>query len=173
MPPTRERFPLDLTEMYRRLQPLVYQRVRRQVKDSDEAKDITQEAFIVLLRHLRRLGNNESQALPLLNRIATCKVIDHCRRKKRWSNRLAWGFAADEEQEAAGERETHRVEAARELALLTRGASPKALEAALLRLVEERSLADAGLHLGVSPRTVERLVKNFVGRVHKRSARLT
>lgn len=67
----------------------------------------------------------------------------------------------------------HRVEAALDLALLARGASARALEAAWLRFVEERTLADAGTRLGVCPRTVERLLKRLVERVHKRDARMS
>jgi RNA polymerase sigma factor (sigma-70 family) len=165
--------PLNLADLYRRLHPLVYQRALRQVRDSDEAKDVTQEAFIVLMRHLNRMEGCEQKALLFLYRAATCKVIDRGRRKKRWANRLAWGFAEDTLQEAAGAREVQHIEAALELAQLARGASPRSLEAARLRFVEERTLTDAGNKLGVSPRTVERLSKRFVERVHKRSARLS
>jgi RNA polymerase sigma factor (sigma-70 family) len=163
----------NLSALYSRLHPLVYRRVLRHVTDPDEAQDLTQEAFLVLMRHLNRVGGSELEVLLFLYRASTCKVIDRARRKRRWSARLAWGFAGAATHEEAGERELHRVEAALDLAMLARGASARALEAAWLRFVEERTLADAGTRLGVCPRTVERLLKRLVERVHKREARMS
>ncbi len=164
--------PSTFAELYCRLHPQVYRRVLRQVKDAEEARDITQEAFAVLARHFHRLGN-DLEASMLLYRVAKCKAIDQRRRKTRWSTRMNQVSMASEAQETTGPSEAERIEAAIDLALLARGAPPKARQAALLRFVEEYSLADVGTRLGVCSRTVERLLAKFVEVVRKRSARFS
>jgi len=159
--------------LYRRWGISVYRRALRLLGDPEEALDVTQESFLSLFQRLGRV-ENEAAALGLLYQTATFQAVDRLRRQSRWSSRLARFMrpVSDEEDEEAHEREMRQVEAALDLALLTRGESSKALEAALLHFVEGYTLVEVGERLTVSGRTVERMLERLRERVRKRGARL-
>lgn len=159
--------------LYGRWGASVYRRALGLLGDTEEALDVTQEAFISLVQRLERVGD-ENAALGLLYQVATFQAIDRLRRQSRWGSRqerLMSPMHAGEDEEAH-EREARQVEAARELALLTRGECPEALMAARLHFVGGYTLEEVGARLEVSGRTVARMLERLSERARKRGARL-
>jgi RNA polymerase sigma-70 factor (ECF subfamily) len=80
---TRDAVPpaLDVEALYRRYGPMVIRRCRQLLRDDDEALDVTQEVFLRLVRHRRRLDDRHPSSL--LNRIATNLSLNRIRARKR------------------------------------------------------------------------------------------
>jgi RNA polymerase sigma-70 factor (ECF subfamily) len=132
--------------------------------------DVTQDSFVALAQQLGRV-QGDSEAFALVYSIATNQAIDRLRRNTRWSGATAHGGEDEAIDEAPCEAGVRRIEAAMELALLTRGESPRALTAALLHFVEGCTLTEVGEALELSPKTAGRLLERFTARARKRSVR--
>ncbi|WP_257461705.1 RNA polymerase sigma factor [Archangium lipolyticum] len=167
--------PLRVEELYRRFGPAVRRRALSLVHDEEEALDITQDTFLAFVKDPALL-RGEASAFTVLYQIATFKSVDRVRRRARWSGRLG-GLVVNEEGEPV-EREPEasgggleQVEAAQDLALLTHGEEPRTLTAALLYFVEGYNMEEVGQVLGLTRKTVGRLLEDFATRARKRSAR--
>lgn len=158
--------------LYRQGERAIYRRALKLLGDPEEALDVTQEAFISLLPQLSRL-QNDSAALGWLYQVATYQAISRLKRRVRWSARLAQLAPPGQEEEdpEAHETDVRRVEAARQLALLTKEASSQAITAALFYFVEGYTLEEVGAKLGRSRKTVRRMMQHFCETARKREAR--
>ncbi|MFY2563093.1 RNA polymerase sigma factor [Corallococcus terminator] len=162
--------PPDLVTLYQRHGATIYRRAFFLLRDADEARDVAQDVFVALAsRHAPR------QTPSLLYEVTTCLAIDRLRRRFRRARHgpsLSPSPAPDPDMEPSHSGNLARVEAARDLAMLTRGESPRTMTVAILHFVEGRSLTEVGKELSLSPKTVRSLLKRFVTRARKRGTRL-
>jgi RNA polymerase sigma-70 factor (ECF subfamily) len=105
--------------------------------------------------------------------------VDRLRSRSRWSGTLGSLDVPDDEGGApqgawvpSHEGDMNRVEAMRDLALLTDGESPETLTAAILYFVEGHTLDEVGRVLDLPRQTVSKMLRQFAARARKRSARL-
>ncbi len=136
----------------------IFRLVRHMVGDEEEARDITQQAFIAAFSALGRFDTS----LPLrtwLKRIAINKCRDWAR--KRAVRRLVWGAASLDAaagvsaEEAQPDRATFSwIELARVSAAMER--LPHRLrEILVLRGIEQHSQQETAEILGITPKAVE------------------
>jgi RNA polymerase sigma-70 factor (ECF subfamily) len=166
-----------LTELYRRYSPAIFRRALGMLQDKEEALDVTQDTFLDYMRGAASL-RGEATPFTVLYQIATYKAVDRLRRRSRWSGTLGSLDVPDEEDPApqstwllSHEGGMNRVEALRDLALLTEGESPQTLTAAFLYFVEDHSLEAVGRVLDLERHQVSKLLRQFAERARKRSAR--
>jgi RNA polymerase sigma-70 factor (ECF subfamily) len=135
---------------------------------------VTQDAFVSLVeRWGRPLASLETATL--LHQVVTCLAIDRLRKRSRWAGQSLSAWDAPDtalEREPSHKGDQGRIDAAWDLALLTRGESPRTLSVAVLHFVEGHSLTEVGVLLDLSPKTVRHLLQRFVDRARKRSGRL-
>lgn len=169
--------PAPVEELYRRYGPAVHRRALSLTRDAEEARDITQDTFLAFVKEPGLL-RGEASAFTVLYQIATFKSVDRLRRRARWTGRLG-ELSVDEDGQEAREAERdsahkgglERVEAAQDLALLTQGEEPRTLTAALLYFVEGYTMDEVGQVLGLSRKTVGKVLGDFATRARKRGAR--
>jgi RNA polymerase sigma factor (sigma-70 family) len=170
--------PVRVEDLYRRFGPAVHRRALSLVRDEEEALDITQDTFLAFVKEPALLRGGAS-AFTVLYQIATFKSVDRMRRRARWSGRLGElvvndaGEPVEREVEAveASAGGMAQVEAAQDLALLTHGEEPRTLTAAFLYFVAGYNMEEVGQVLGLTRKTVGRLLGEFATRARKRSAR--
>ena len=147
----------------------IYRLVRNLVRDDEEAKDITQQAFISGFAALKRFDTGQSFR-NWMSRIAINKCRDWAR--KRAVRRLLWSgdiegpmnFVADD-QPNADQTTIAKAELARVAAAIDR--LPHRLkEVIVLRGIEQLTQQEAADLLNVSPKAVET-------RLYRARARLT
>jgi RNA polymerase sigma factor (sigma-70 family) len=167
-----------LTGLYRRFAPGVYRRALTILQNPAEAQDVQQETFLGYMRGESSL-RGEAAPFTVLYQIATYKAVDRLRRNARWSGTLGpLDVPEDDEDGPRGpwllshEGGLNRVEAAKDLALLTEGESEQVLTAAFLYFVEGNSLEAVGRVLGLERHQVSRLLRQFAERARKRGDRL-
>ncbi|MCE9667059.1 sigma-70 family RNA polymerase sigma factor [Myxococcus stipitatus] len=163
-----------MVELYRRHCGLAYRRALRLLRNADEARDVTQDAFVSLMARWEQL-DTPGETASLLYEVATCLAIDRIRSQRKRAHLqmpLRANAAAAFPWELATQEGHARVDAARDLAVLTRGESPRALSIAVLHFVEGRSMTEVGEALSLSPKTVRRMLTRFVNRARKRCSRL-
>lgn len=169
----------SLADLYRRYAPAVHRRALGLVGDPQEALDVTQETFLAYLKGRSRL-RGEAAPFTVLYQIATYQAVDRLRRRARWSGKLGeltWS-EDDDQREVAFDAATaypghaSKVEAAQDLALLTRGEDPQTLTAAFLYFSEGHTTQEIGELLDLSRKTVGKLLARFTERCRKRSSRL-
>lgn len=147
------------------------------LRNEDEAFDVTQDTFLAYMRGGSSL-RGEASPFTILYQIATFKAVDRMRRNSRWSGMLG-PLEVQEDTEptrpgtwaSAHEGGMDRVEALRDLALLTEGESPQTLTAAVLYFVEGHTMQEVGQVLGLDRKTVSELLHAFAERARKRSTR--
>ena len=147
------------------------------LRNEDEALDVTQDTFLAYMRGKSTL-RGEASAFTVLYQIATFKAVDRLRRNSRWSGVLGpLEIKEDTEPARPGAwASTHegglaRVEALRDLVLLTDGESQEALTAAILYFVEGHTMEEVGETLDLNRREVSDLLHRFAERARQRSAR--
>jgi RNA polymerase sigma factor (sigma-70 family) len=161
--------------LYRRYSPAVYRRALGILQDKEEAWDVTQDTFLDYMRGEASL-RGEASPFTLLYQIATFKAVDRLRRRSRWTGMLSLLSPPESEDDEPPPPSSGgglaRVEAMKDLALLTAGESPQTLTAASLYFVEGHTLEEVAQVLELSTRTVSKLLRQFAERARKRSARL-
>ena len=166
-----------VADLYRRYGPAVHRRARALTGDDQEALDITQETFLAFMDARSRL-RGEASPFTVLFQIATHKAVDCLRRRSRWSGTL--GSLRFDESEAdrlpspadSSPQGAPQVEAARDLALLTRGESAEVLTAAYMYFVERYTTEEIGQALGLSRKTIGKYLAAFTERARQRAERL-
>ncbi len=105
----------------------VYRRAFAMLRDEQEAQDVTQDTFLAYMRGESSL-RGEASPFTVLYQIATYKAVDRLRRNSRWSGTLGSldvprmrRRRARPLGQLADEGGLGRVEAARDLTLLTEG----------------------------------------------------
>lgn len=168
----------QLEELYRRYGPAISRRVRAMLRDEEEAADVTQDTFLAYMLGASNL-RGQASAFTVLYQIATHKAVDRLRRGSRWSGALGpLAVTQDEDSEhppavvPSHQGGVERVEALRDLALLTEGESPQSLTAAVLYFVEGYTMEEISQVLDLSRKTASRLLAEFAGRARTREARL-
>lgn len=68
----------EISQLYRRLGPLIYRRCLRLLRDPDNARDATQEVFVRALKHAGTLEADRG-CLPWLYRVATNFCLNQIR----------------------------------------------------------------------------------------------
>jgi len=168
-----------LSGLYRRFASGVYRRALGILHDAAEAQDVMQETFLGYMRGESSL-RGEAAPFTVLYQIATYKAVDRLRRNARWSGTIGSLDVPEEDGDGpqgpwllahAHEGGLSRVEAARDLALLTEGESPRTLTAAFLYFVEGNSLEAVGGVLSMERHQVSKLLRQFAERARKRSDR--
>ena len=162
-----------LADLYRRFGPALHRRALGLLHDEQEALDVTQETFLAFMTARGSL-RGEASPFTVLYQIATFKAVDRLRRRSRWAGVLG-DLSYDELSDGSApcrDSDARRVEAARDLALLTRGEKPQALTAALLYFVEGYTTEEVGQTLDLSRKTVGKLLAGFARRARDRSKRM-
>jgi RNA polymerase sigma-70 factor (ECF subfamily) len=147
------------------------------LRDDQEALDVTQDTFLAYM-HGEPSLRGKASPFTVLYQIATYKAVDRLRRNARWSGLIGSldvpeddGPARPAEWANAHEGGMARVEAMRDLALLTAGEKPEALAAAILYFVEGYTMEEIGEVLDLDRKEVSRLLRELAERARKRSAR--
>ncbi len=168
----------DVAQLYRRYGPAVHRRALSLLRDPQEALDVTQETFLAFLKQREGL-RGEAAPFTVLYQIATYRAVDRLRRTSRWSGTLQVPDVSEDETTASGhavgdadESGARRVEAAKDLALLTRGEKPDVLTAALLYFVEGYTTEEVAQTMELSRKTVGKMLAQFSERARKRKSRL-
>jgi RNA polymerase sigma-70 factor (ECF subfamily) len=167
----------QLDALYRRFGPAIHRRARAMLRNEDEASDVTQDTFLAYMRGGASL-RSEASPFTVLYQIATFKAVDRLRRNSRWSGVLGpLEVQEDTDPVRPGAwATTHeggmgRVEALRDLSLLTDGEPPQILTAAILYFVEGHTMEEVGQALGLSRKEVSALLRQFAERARQRSSR--
>ncbi|WP_164017154.1 RNA polymerase sigma factor [Pyxidicoccus trucidator] len=162
---------LLIAGLYRRFGGGVYRRAMFLLKDADDARDVTQDTFVALVEQLAPMRSPRESA-SLLYQMATSLAIDRLRHRARWFGPEGKPEPEAHPVESSQEGGARRIEAAKDLSLLTRGECPRTLQVAVLHFVEGQTLTEVGEGLDLSRKTVHRLLERFVSRARKRSTRL-
>ncbi|HLL06222.1 MAG TPA: sigma-70 family RNA polymerase sigma factor [Myxococcaceae bacterium] len=163
--------------MYRRFGPAINRRARSMLRDDEEALDVTQDTFLDFMRGAASL-RGQASAFTVLYQIATHKAVDRLRKSSRWSGVLGSLEVQEESPEPSAAWTTShqgglpRVEALRDLAILTEGEAPEVLTAAVLYFVEGYTLDEVAQTLDLSRKTLSTLLRQFADRARQRSLRL-
>jgi RNA polymerase sigma-70 factor (ECF subfamily) len=171
--------PADIEQLYRRFGPAVHRRALSLTRDAQEALDVTQETFLAFLKARSSLRSDASP-FTVLYQIATYQSVDRLRRRSRWFGsvgRLDFAESQPDDDQTIHEATAHeggarQVEAAQDLALLTKGEKPEVLTAAFLYFVEGHTTGEVAQVLDLSRKTVGKLLAQFAERARKRQARL-
>ncbi|RYZ03407.1 MAG: sigma-70 family RNA polymerase sigma factor [Myxococcales bacterium] len=143
---------------YRRVFPIVLAKCGRMLRGDAEAKDVAQEVFIRLWQH-RELVEDHQSLTAWLYRTSTRLVIDRARRRAFGRESLGHLQAV---LEGRAEADSESLLASREQLQGVLSACPAAeLEAAILNRVDRLSHPEVAEVLGVSERTVRRLLARF------------
>ncbi|MCY1018618.1 RNA polymerase sigma factor [Pyxidicoccus sp. MSG2] len=129
----------------------------------DEAEDVLQEVFLAMVAS-PGLHRGEASAFTLLYQMVTHKALDRCRsraRRQGWLERMRGG---SESGTPGSHVSIESVEAARDLQRMARSEAPRVLTAALLHFVDGHTQGEVAEVLGVSRRTVVRMLGQFAGR---------
>ncbi len=166
-----------LKSLYSQYAPAIFRRARKLLDDEAEAADVTQEVFLDYLRQSSR-WTGAAAPFTVLYQMATYQSFDRLRKRARWSGQLrAIEFdegAEDPAFEVASPVEPMaRVEAAKDLALLTSGEDEQTMTIAVLYFVEGHSTLEIADALDLSRKTVGRVLKAFSERGRKRATRLS
>lgn len=141
-----------LTEQYKRCGPIVYRRAFSLLRNANDAQDVMQDTFLAYMQNRPALVGQTS---ALLYQIATYQAVNRLRRRSRVAF-LPLSVQEDVRQErlldlaTAQVGEQDRVEASRDLAVLTRTKSPQELTAMILYFVEGYTMGEVARMLGIS-----------------------
>jgi RNA polymerase sigma-70 factor (ECF subfamily) len=165
-----------LTDLYRRYAPALFRRARSLLgADESEAHDVVQDVFAAYVKNESRL-RGEAAPFTVLYQMATFQAVDRLRRRSRWSGRVT-SLTVDEDsdgpalQVAAPDDAPARLEAARDVALLTHGEDEQTLTCAVLYFVEGYTTQEIAESLDISRKTVGRALAAFAERAKKRAER--
>ncbi|AKF86694.1 hypothetical protein MFUL124B02_31350 [Myxococcus fulvus 124B02] len=147
----------DLSALYRHHGAALRQRARRLLGSPDEAEDVLQEVFLAMVA-TPGLHRGAASIFTLLYQMVTHKALDRCRARMRRQGLLEHLKGSAEAHAWGGHEAYVRVEAARDLRRLARRTAPRALIAARLHFVDGHTQGEVAEVLGVSRKTVVRLL---------------
>jgi RNA polymerase sigma-70 factor (ECF subfamily) len=146
----------DIERWYERYFPLIREKCRRMLGDFDDAQDLAQDTFIRLWRAELPLTDTR-KVTSWVYKTATRLAIDRLRA------RAVREAVPDSDAVDAGPFGV--VSARRQVLALARATPADELEAALLDRLDGLTQAESAEVLGVSERTVRRLLERFDARV--------
>ena len=152
LPHTPDRSGGFAEELIARFGPMVYRRAKALLRDAEEARDVTQEVFITLVRSQATL---EHEASSWLYRVTTNACLNRMRSHRRFNALVAESV----------ERGPRSVPVAADDQCLVRNllaqAEPTSAAAAVYVYIEGMSHEEAAQLLCVSRRTVGNLLERF------------
>ena len=147
----------QLVSLYREYGPAVYRRCLRLLRDSEAARDATQEVFVKLLRDIGKLAARDT-ALPWIYRVAT----NHCLNLRRDARRRGEQRGDDALELAPAALHPYpERRLAREVLARFDSQTQAVAVGVLVDGMEHEELAVA---LGISRRTVHRKLTRFLAR---------
>jgi RNA polymerase sigma-70 factor (ECF subfamily) len=132
---------------------------------------VLQEVFLAMVAS-PGLHRGEASVFTLLYQMVTHKALDRCRaraRRQDWLERLRRG--APEAEAHGGQQTIGSVEAAGDLRRMARAEAPRVLTAALLHFVDGHTQGEVAQVLGVSRKTVVRMLGQLTVRARGYPAR--
>ncbi|NMO17535.1 sigma-70 family RNA polymerase sigma factor [Pyxidicoccus fallax] len=142
----------DIQSAYLRYFPLIREKCRRMLGDSDEAQDVAQETFLRLWKSGFQT-KDPRHATAWIYRTSTNLAVDRLRQRRTVPSEVAVAQMAVERSTAETE-----VQHRQELELYARHLPPEALEAALLHRLDGLTQQEVAEVLQMSDRTVRRLL---------------
>lgn len=149
----------NVAELYRSLGPVIYRRCLRFLKTREAAQDATQEVFLKLLKHGRRLAPDES-SLPWIYQTAT----NHCLNVIRESTRRDMKHSALEVAASVSGSTFPERQLSQKILLRFDRTTQAVAIGALIDGMQQAELATA---LGVSSKTVSRKLSRFLEQAKK------
>jgi RNA polymerase sigma-70 factor (ECF subfamily) len=151
----------QVKEAYRRYFPIIARKTRRMLRDSSEAQDLAQETFLRLWRS--RLDLRDAAATTAwLYKTCTRLALDRLRSPERPAEESAALADALASSDAGAEERSHHRALLAELL----GRFPQdEVEAAVLSRVDGLNHQEIGEVLGISERTVRRLLARIDARI--------
>jgi RNA polymerase sigma-70 factor (ECF subfamily) len=148
-----------LTEMYERLQPVLYRKCLSMLKDDEAARDAAQEIFVKLSRSAENLRDTTAEEAW-----AVKAAHHHCLNVMRANGRRD----AREDVTSPEDLVTRSPVTARQMgrAVLNR-LSQQSQKVAVGRFVEGKELSELAEESGLSTRTVSRKLKGAVDKAHE------
>lgn len=146
----------DLATLYLHHRTALRRRARALLGNGDEAEDVLQEVFLAMVAR-PGLHRGEASVFTLLYQMVTHKALDRCRARARrqvWLERLRKGAS----ETPGGQESIGSVEAAGDLRRMARAETPRVLTAALLHFVDGHTQGEVAQVLGVSRKTVVRML---------------
>jgi RNA polymerase sigma-70 factor (ECF subfamily) len=143
----------EISQLYRRLGPLIYRRCLRLLRDPDNARDATQEVFVRALKHAGSL-EADRECLPWLYRVATNYCLNWIRDRKPIDDR------APEELPRGGSDE-RRLDARRRVISLLEKFDEKTRQVAVYSLLDGMTQEEIAEVMGLSRRTVGKKLSHF------------
>ena len=166
-----------LAGLYQDLGRYLRWRAQTLLNDSEEAREVLQETFLAFMRAQPSLRGEASHS-TVIQGIFIRQIVNRLRLRSRGAFRtepLDWEDekGASSQWEAATEHDGGNggVEALRELAVLTRGETPQALQVAYLYLLEGHTFGEIGKKLGLRRKVVSQMLQQLIGRAQRRRAR--
>ena len=143
----------EISQLYRRLGPLIYRRCLRLLRDPDNARDATQEVFVRALRHAPTL-KADRECLPWLYRVATNYCLNFLRDRKPQDDRAPEEILKQE----SGER---RMAARQQVIALLDKFDEKTRQVAVYSLLDGMTQEEIAEVMGVSRKTVGKKLSRF------------
>ena len=149
----------ELTQLYERLQPVLFRKCLSLLKDEEAARDAAQEVFVKLSRSTEELRDAAAE-----EQWAVKAAHHHCLNLMRAQGRRE----AREEAATDAEAVARSPVTARQLgrAVLSR-LSDETRSVAVGRFIEGKELAELAEERGLSTRTVSRKLKSAVDKAHE------
>ncbi|NMO18013.1 sigma-70 family RNA polymerase sigma factor [Pyxidicoccus fallax] len=155
----------DIAALYRDHARALRQRARVLLGSSEEAEDVLQEVFLAMVAS-PGMHRGEASVFTLLYQMVTHKALDRCRARERrrgWLERFLPGVT--EAGTGGGNGSIESIEAARDLRWMARSEPPRVLAAARLHFVDGHTQGEVARALGVSRKTVVRMLGQLTARV--------
>lgn len=149
----------EISQLYRRLGPLIYRRCLRMLKDPDHARDATQEVFVRAVKHKETL-KADRECLPWLYRVATNYCLNQIRDRKPTDDRLPEEFL----QSGSGE---HRLAARQQVVSLLSEFDLKTQQIAVYSLLDGMTQEEIAKLTGLSRKTVGKKLSRFSERAQE------
>jgi RNA polymerase sigma-70 factor, ECF subfamily len=146
----------DVADAYRQYFGLIRAKCRRMLSDAQEAEDVAQETFIRLWRDGPPGSADAAQVGAWVYRTSTRLAIDRLRQRRRWEPEVV--DAPDCDAGPIGEDLAARVQARQQVERFARVLTEQELEVALLHRVDGLTQPEVAQVIGVSERTVRRLL---------------
>jgi RNA polymerase sigma-70 factor (ECF subfamily) len=148
----------DIQSAYLRYFPLIREKCRRMLGDSDEAQDVAQETFFRLWKSGLQ-AQDARHATAWIYRTSTNLAVDRLRQRRSTASRTVEALPAE-----GGSMEAS-VQQRQELEMYARHLPPDALEAALMHRLDGLTQPEIAEVLQVSERTVRRLLQKLDAQV--------
>ena len=143
----------EISQLYRRLGPLIYRRCLKLLRDPDNARDATQEVFVRALRHAETL-KADRECLPWLYRVATNYCLNWIRDRKSTDDRRPEEIL----QAGSGER---RLAARQQVISLLDKFDERTRQIAVYSLLDGMTQKEIASVTGLSRKTVGKKLSRF------------